>query len=223
MYYQGQQQGEWTEDGVYIPNPERLYTLEEYWKIVAESPRRKYEYINGHVRLMAGASLPHARIEANIVTTLSNAMEQSDCSVYSSSANVYLEEGPRVYLPDVTISCDSLEQMYSGVLNMPTVVVEVLSPGTEKVDREEKLSAYQAHPSIQEILLVSSRRRCVEHYHRIVSAGHDDLWELHTCTRDEDVVDLGSIGVRFSLREVYRRVYLELEEEEPEEPEEVAE
>ena len=43
------------------------------------------------------------------------------------------------YYPDVTVSCDENEA--ENALYSPRVVFEVLSPGTEAIDRTEKLAA----------------------------------------------------------------------------------
>jgi hypothetical protein len=57
-------------------------------------------------------------------------------------------------------------------------------------------------------LLVDSRRRYVEHYHRIgVSQWLKSIFES-----DDDLVDLSSINVSLYLRDMYRKVYLEIEE-----------
>ncbi|MBA2288244.1 MAG: Uma2 family endonuclease [Ktedonobacteraceae bacterium] len=39
------------------------------------------------------------------------------------------------------------------MIEAPTVIIEVLSPGTEPIDRLEKLPVYKAYPTIQDILL----------------------------------------------------------------------
>ncbi|MBA2288220.1 MAG: hypothetical protein H0W02_22320 [Ktedonobacteraceae bacterium] len=46
---------------MYRPEETQQYTLEEYWKLVETFHNHKYEYIDGHVRLMAGASLARTR------------------------------------------------------------------------------------------------------------------------------------------------------------------
>ena len=90
------------------------------------------------------------------------------------------------------------------------MVVEVLSPSTERIDRTEKLRVYQRYPTIQEILLVDSRQIYVEHHHRINS----HKWEVSFYNGEDDTVKLTSINVSMFLRDVYLKVHLELEEAE---------
>ncbi len=154
---------------------------------------------------MAGASLAHAQIEANIVTDLNTALRETECNVYSSSANVAITAS-RVYLPDVSVSCDLSDWTRIKALESPTLVVEVLSTTTEQVDRLEKLLACEAYPTIQDILLVDSRRCHLEHYARL----SPNRWQETLYTHDDDSIELQSIEVTLSVRDIYRKVYLEI-------------
>ncbi|QBD80491.1 Uma2 family endonuclease [Ktedonosporobacter rubrisoli] len=186
------------------------YTLEEYWNIAKLDPTHKYEYVDGRIRFMTGGSIAHGEIGANIVSLLYIGLRESECHVYNSDVAVQLAE-QRCYYPDASVSCDPYDWTRSKALEAPSVVVEVLSPATERVDRGEKLEAYKRYPTIQEILLVDSRRYYVEHYHRLGV----NKWELSTYESWDDVLELSSIEVRLALREIYGKAYLELEEDQP--------
>lgn len=93
---------------------------------------------------------------------------------------------------------------------MPLVYfVLVLSPSTERIDRGEKLLTYQRYPTIQEILRANSRRRFVEHYHRVGTY----KWEMSQHIDDAKIIELTSIEVSLTVRDIYFKVYLDLEEE----------
>ena len=188
-------------------DPLRKYTVDEYWRMAESFPERKYEYTDGEIRMMTSGSPAHAQIAARIAGMLDRALYDTDCNVYGSDAAVQLSNS-RIYYPDVTVSCDPVDWSQKKALESPTVVVEVHSPSTEKIDRGEKLLAYQQYPTIQEILFVDSRKRFVEHYHRISVS----KWEYSMYTQDENVVELASIDVALTVKEMYFKVYLELEE-----------
>ena len=133
------------------------------------------------------------------------------CTVYSSDAVLQLASR-RGYLPDVSVSCDPVDRTQKKALKAPILVVEVLSPSTEKIDRTEKLGAYQRYPTIQEILFVDLRELHVEHYHRVSS----HKWEISFYDHQDDQIELTHIGVSFTLRDIYLKVYLELQELEEE-------
>jgi Uma2 family endonuclease len=185
------------------------YSLDEYWNLVEKFPDHKYEYVHGSIRMMAGENPAHGQIAMNIGRVLGTALYDRECNVYSSDVAVQLTED-RLYYPDVSVSCDPHDWMRSKSLEAPTVVVEVLSPTTEKIDTTEKLKAYKRYPTIQEILFVDSRSCNVEHHHRV----DEHKWEVTSYKRREDVVTLLSIDVSFPVYEMYLKVYLELEEKE---------
>src|SRR5579859_2765724 len=191
-------------------DPVRNYTLKEFWQIVEESPNRKYEYVHGHIRLMSGGSPAHAQIAGNIITQLNIALRDEECNVYTSDAFVQMAE-QFCYLPDVTVSCDPYDWTRKKALVAPTVVVEVLSPSTETIDKKEKLVAYKQYPTIQDILFVESRKHYIEHYNR---SGPEDEWQLDIYEGDDDAINLASIEVTLQAHEIYRKVYLEMEEAE---------
>ena len=65
--------------------------------------------------------------------------------------------------PDVTVACG---EDASTLPADPTVIIEVLSPATDKRDRSTKLAAYKTLPSVQEYLLVGSEAREIIVYRR---------------------------------------------------------
>jgi Uma2 family endonuclease len=174
-------------------------TVEEWHALELAHPDRKIEYIDGQVYFMSGGSLAHARIGSNTVRTLEDALEDSPCNVYNSDASVQLSEKRYTY-PDVSVSCDPLDQPETDHMRVqrPRVVVEVLSDSTEGKDRIVKAHYYHECPTIQEYVLISTRYQGVEVQRRLGSE-----WTLHTF-RPGDQVELTSINIRFSLDLLYR-------------------
>jgi len=191
-----------------LESHEHKYTIAEFWRLVETFPEHKYEYANGYVRMMTGGSPAHAQIGANVNAVLVNALRGRECNAYTSDLIVQLS-GDRCYCPDAVVSCDPRDWTQKKAAQSPSVVVEVLSPRTERIDKDEKLPAYQKFPTIQDILLVDSRRCYVVHYHRVASS----TWEFSYYERNDDVIELASIDVSFPVSELYDKVYLELEEE----------
>jgi Uma2 family endonuclease len=79
------------------------------------------------------------------------------------------------------------------------VILEVLSPATQKRDRIAKLAAYRTLPSVQEYLLVGSEAQEIIVYRR------ESTWRPYHYQRG-DQVELKSIGVSFPFDAVYRRI-----------------
>ncbi len=120
------------------------------------------------VEAMAGGTFDHGAICANVIVALGNALRGSRCRVVTSDVKVWVPRKEGFVYPDVTVFCGRSEP-YPGtmdVLTNPTLIVEVLSEGTEKFDRGEKFEGYRSIPTLRHYVMVSSMQRLVEHYER---------------------------------------------------------
>ncbi|MDQ2829105.1 MAG: Uma2 family endonuclease [Chloroflexota bacterium] len=189
---------------------ERLrMTVEEYLAF-EEMSQEKHEYVDGWVYPlfpeidgMAGGTNNHAALTSNIGRLLGNALDDSPCIVYSPDARVQIDATNYRY-PDVAVSCDprDLEAGDEKRIHHPRVLVEVLSDGTEDVDRIDKLAEYRALPSVRDYLLVNYAARLIEHYHR---AG--ELWTYRTYGPGETIA-LEGLGVALTVDRIYAKVRL---------------
>lgn len=148
------------------PAPELPLTLAEYLAFERRSSD-KHEFVDGQVYAMAGARYAHNRIVANVVRLLGNALSGGPCVTLPSDMKVRTPSS-RVYYPDASVVCGrpSFHDEEEDVLLNPSVIVEVLSDSTERVDRGEKFAAYTALPSLADYVLVASKRARVEHFAR---------------------------------------------------------
>lgn len=80
----------------------------------------------------------------------------------------------------------------------PSVVVEVLSTGTEEYDRGEKREHYQQIAALREYVLIAQDRRRVEVFRRSDEGG----WEHHV-HNSGDTIELPSLGVAFTTDQLY--------------------
>lgn len=174
----------------------RLFTVDEYLALEREEDAR-YEYIDGHVYLMAGGMTDHSAIAANLIMALGAALHGGPCRVFTSDAKVQLSEQRYVY-PDASVSCDRRDRRRADAVRSAVLVVEVLSPSTEAYDRGKKMRLYRACPTIQECLLVNTDEQVVEVFRR----EDHDVWSVHTFGAGEDI-ELTSVGLRFPVDAVY--------------------
>lgn len=181
--------------------PNRLtMTVEEYLQLERDSIDTRYEYIDGHVRMLAGGTLDHATISLNIASILRGLLRGRSCRVFTSDARVHISETRYVY-PDVTVSCDERDRGRIEEIQYPRLIVEVLSPSTEDYDRGRKFTYYRACPTIQEYILVNTDYQAVE----VCRHEKNSLWSFHIF-EPGDEVELISFGVRFSVSAVYEDV-----------------
>lgn len=175
-------------------------SVEEYLQLDRSSIETRHEYIDGYVTMLAGSTLDHATIGANIISILRRSLRGSPCRVFTSDARVRLSRTHFVY-PDATMSCDEQDRGQNDNVQSPRLVVEVLSPSTEGYDRGRKFGFYRECPGIHEYLLIDAQRPMLEVYRR----EKHDLWLLRAYRMDEEV-ELTNLGVHFAVSEVYEDV-----------------
>jgi Uma2 family endonuclease len=105
-----------------------------------------------------------------------------------------------VRFPDVVVTCDERDQApHTVALRHPRLIVEVLSESTARTDRAAKVDEYRAMPSLEEIVLVDSRKRWSAAYHR---AGA--VW-VASEPQTGGEVSLASVDMRLDLDGLYGR------------------
>jgi Uma2 family endonuclease len=173
------------------PHP---WTIEDFLAFEAEEPER-YEFVDGIVRMMTGASAAHSAIKLNIALALRVALGSGTCRVDVDDLKVVTESA--VMYPDVLVTCRPLAPE-DDRLSDPTVVVEVLSPTTERHDRIAKWRQYQTIAALKHFVLVAQSERRVEVYSRTESG-----WEFISVEPPEDAVMLNAVGATLSLEAMY--------------------
>jgi Uma2 family endonuclease len=183
------------------PAPSRL-TAAEYLAI-ERSSATKHELFQGQMLAMAGASLEHNVIVANIVATLHAALRDKPCVALPSDMKVLVRASGHYHYPDASVVCGAPEfadDERDAILN-PAVVVEVLSDSTERRDRGNKFHDYRAIPSCTDYLMCSSVEPLVEHYTR-----EADGWRLREYGAGE-VVPLRGVEITISVTDVYAKAF----------------
>lgn len=161
-------------------------------------PERHF-FIRGEVSAMAGGSPRHSALAARMIGQLSRALTGKPCDVHTSDLRLAVADDQLVYA-DAVVVCRpvTLRPGSSDVVTNPSVVVEVLSRGTEAYDRGDKQAAYLALASIKNLVLVSQREARVEVYSRQDNGGFH--FEVHG---PEDVAQLDGVGATLALSELY--------------------
>lgn len=191
--------------------PKRRYTMEEYIELDKSSEGR-FEYFNGEVTDMAGASLRHNRITRNIITVFENNLAGQPCEVLPSDMRIKVPKALPYRYPDVVVVCgDPIIEEINGqeMLVNPLLIVEVLSPATEAYDRGDRFHAYQSIESFQEYLLVAQDKPYVTQYARQPSAS----WLRSDIEGLESEVKLASLNPVVPLGEIYRSIDFTKDEE----------
>lgn len=163
----------------------------------------RHEFVNGAVYAMAGASDRHNLIRGNLAAYLLDRVPDT-CQVFSAEMKLQIKtnEQERYYYPDVFVACDPTDRD-PYVRKFASLVIEVLSPGTERIDRAEKFQAYQANAAVLEYALLSQDAIELELFRRRTS------WQREFYVQD-NTVTFESVGVTTNVSTFYRRVGLDL-------------
>ena len=169
-----------------------------------EASELKHEYVDGEIFAMSGGTPAHALLAANMIGELRTALRTRPCYAFGADLRIRVQETGLATYPDVSVVCGKLERdpENANTVTNPVVIVEVLSPSTEKYDRHQKFDHYRLIPTLRDYLLVSQDKRHVAHYAR----NADDSWTLRDIRPPTELM-LASLGCTLSLEALYERVF----------------
>lgn len=117
----------------------------------------KLDYYAGVVVAQAGASARHNLIVTNLIGHLFPHARTAGCRIFPSALRVQVVDQQVYTYPDLTVVggtpqfADPTEQ----TLRNPTLIIEILSPSTERHDRVEKFQYYRQIPTLREYILIA--------------------------------------------------------------------
>jgi len=180
----------------------RPMTCEEFFEWQLDRDER-YELVDGvptPLRAMTGASNVHDAILVNCMIELGTRLRGKPCRV--ASADTAVRTSIRsLRRPDVTVDCAPPDAR-SFEASKPTVVIEVLSPSTRKIDRFTKLEEYRRHPNLRHILLVDPDSIAAKLYSRPANGE----WTDASLIGWDAVIDFVAIEVAMPLGTLYERI-----------------
>ena len=164
----------------------------------------KSEYYEGEMFAMAGASLRHVWITANLVRELGQQLKGKPCRASASDLRLRVTPTGLYTYPDVLVVCGEpqLADGQKDTLVNPTVIVEVLSESTRDYDRGRKFQHYRTLPALIEYLTVDQDEPHVEHWSR----QPENRWLLAEFAGLEQSVRLTSIDCILPLAEIYDKI-----------------
>jgi len=101
------------------------------------------------------------------------------------------------YVADLAVTCSPYRRG-EQIANDPILVVEILSPSTEKHDRQTKVPAYREIGSVNEILIVDSQSIYAEILRR-----EGDRWITELVRGASAQLRLSSVDLRIPMADLY--------------------
>jgi Uma2 family endonuclease len=178
-----------------------IYLTEEEYLEGERHSEVRHELVGWQAWAMAGASEEHNIISLNLASALNSHLRGKRCRTFVNDMKVRAnwQGAPTFFYPDVLVTCDprDTERYFK---QFPTVVIEVLSPETEKFNRREKLMAYASLDSTQEYVLVAQDKMEVTLHRRA------NGWKPEVISGAGSVLELRSLEFSLPLGVIYEGV-----------------
>jgi Uma2 family endonuclease len=175
----------------------RAMSLEEFlhWD---DGTDTRYELIGGFPVAMAPTAEGHGELAAALARHLENALAtRRPCRARVEPGVVHPERADSFFIADVGVTCTDRDPR-RRYIPQPVLLVEILSPSTERHDRRIKVPAYQRIASVQEILLIDSESRYAELHRR-----QGEQWLIQLIIGGSGVIPLTSVGTEISMSALY--------------------
>ena len=183
----------------------RKYTEEEYFEIEAQS-EDKLEYVNGYiVPTDMGGTFIHATIGSNILIALRNATKGKPCKVLGSDLRIKTKTSFRFL--DALVVCNDpkfYNKKQTTLLN-PSVLIEVVSPESNKRDYVDKRAEYFNIESLQHYIIIEQERPFVT----IFSNNVNGLHTFENYDFSNPIIVLSDLDITITLEDIYEDVDFE--------------
>ncbi len=161
-------------------------SYEEFMEIYEKSDLRM-EFINGEIIIMSSPDTVHQEISGNLHVIFKNYLKGKKCKVFYAPFDVHFFKkdlkAPDVMQPDLLIACDLEDTVNEKgrYMGTPTLVVEILSPGTRSRDMVDKLNTYMLS-GVREFWVVDPKNKTL-----LIYAFEDCQIDTHITYKNDEI------------------------------------
>lgn len=188
--------------------PKKYITEQEY--LAFERVHiKKHEYFDGEIFAMTGGTITHNLLAGNTFASLHRQLRGKGCRVLNSDMRIKVTTTGLNTYPDITVVCGQilfLDERRDTITN-PAVIIEVLSPSTERYDRGMKFQNYRTIASLCDYVLIAQDKQHIEHYIR----QENGQWLFEEATTLQGTIALTAVDGVLSLADIYDGVDIEPE------------
>ena len=172
-------------------------TVPQFVDWAERQPKGRYELIHGLPMAMAPQRTEHLEAKASAYVGLRGAIRGAGrpCHVLPDGASIRIND-ETVYEPDALVYCGPKVPAGTIFIDNPVIIVEVVSPSSERIDTGHKLTGYFTLPTVAHYLVVHPLERLVTHHKR----GAGDLIETRILSEGE--LRLDPPGLNLIINEV---------------------
>ena len=177
-------------------------TLDEFlrWDDGTET---HYELIDGFPVAMAPPAEAHRILAVRLVTRIDAALaSRRPCNAQVEAGVVRPDRVDTYFEADIAATCEGNEPGRQAIKD-PFLIVEILSPSTERHDRRIKLPVYRQISTIEQIVLIASDGLYAELHTRSGAQ-----WVIEILRGGEGVLALSSVGIEIVMSDLYEGIAL---------------
>ncbi len=177
---------------------QKLMTAEEFAVWAEKRPEKHWELFDGVPQMQQAQSWGHADVKGRIYVALLHAVAEAGLDYSVGVDGIVVKVSPsNAFQPDVVVFAGRMSKS-EIVTPEPVIVVEVLSPSTERKDFTVKLAGYFKVPSIEHYIIADWEDCELIHYRR------EGLGLAPPVILREGLLRLDPPGIAIALADVFK-------------------
>jgi Uma2 family endonuclease len=177
---------------------QKLMTADEFAVWAEARPEKRWELFDGVPELQQSQNYGHSRHLYRLARLIDEAIQTSGLPLSFGIEGIVVKAGPRTaFEPDIVVFAGTMADR-DIIVPDPIIVVEVLSPSTQKKDFTVKLRGYFDVPTIRHYLIVDWEEREIVHHSR----SGEGL--AKPAIIREGVIELDPPGLRLAYADIFR-------------------
>ena len=147
-----------------LSKEKKEYTYADY---LLFSDDERWEIIEGTPYMQSAPSWQHQSVLLELASQFRNALTNSECRTFISPFDLRLpkvneddDHATTVCQPDISIICDKSKLKGTGYCGTPELIIEILSPSSERMDRITKFWTYEK-AGVKEYWIVAPESKIV--------------------------------------------------------------
>jgi Uma2 family endonuclease len=136
----------------------------DFYNSIKESD--KVEYINGEAIFHSPVKSKHSHVSTNLSYLLTHHLKKNNIGGRICIEKVMIELTRNSYEPDISFFRKEVADTITAnqmLFPIPDFIVEILSPSTEKIDRQIKFRDYAQH-GVKEYWIIDPDKETIEQY-----------------------------------------------------------
>jgi Uma2 family endonuclease len=159
----------------------------------------KHEYYEGNVYAMGGANLFHNQILINLYVAMGKLLENKEPEFLGCQVQIGTPARNFYLYPDSSIAIQpEMESEQNNAVINPSVIFEIVSFPTIRLDKFVKFLGYRHIPSLQEYFLIDSQKLSVT----ALRKQQDDSWKFEDIRPNSELF-IRTIDCYLSLDEIF--------------------